>query len=190
MLISGCARHVHGGRSADETDQEFQARAVACLDALYGFALSLCRNREQAEDLAQETYVRAFRAARRPAPDDNLRAWLFTILHNVWRNERRHREPVSFDSAPKLLRFLPTTPPRAEREIDAADARERLRHAIGELPEPYREVVMLRFGQGFSYQEIAAVLGCPAGTVMSRLARARALLRQAVVPASPAEERP
>ena len=174
----------------DESDQEFQARAVACLDALYGFALSLCRARDRAEDLVQEAYVRAFRAARRPAPGDNVRAWLFTILHNVWRNERRHREPESFDGAPKLLRFLPATAPRAEREIDAADARERLRHAIGELPEPYREVVMLRFGEGFSYQEIAAVLGCPAGTVMSRLARARALLRQAVSPPGPTGERP
>lgn len=173
----------------DESDQEFQARAVACLDALYGFALSLCRDPDHAEDLAQETYVRAFRAERRPAPGDNLRAWLFTILHNVWRNERRHREPESFDGTPGLLRFLPATPPQAEREIDAADARERLRAAIGELPEPYREVVMLRFGEGFSYQEIAAVLGCPAGTVMSRLARARALLRQAVAPAGPAADR-
>lgn len=170
---------------SDESDQAFQARAVACLDALYGFAFSLCRDRAHAEDLAQETYVRAFRAARRPAPDDNLRAWLFTILHNVWRNERRRREPESLDGTPKLARLLPATPPRAEREIDVADARARLRQAIDELPGPFREVVMLRFGEGFSYREIAAVLGCPAGTVMSRLGRARALLRQAVRPARP-----
>jgi RNA polymerase sigma-70 factor, ECF subfamily len=170
-----------GGRVRREDDEhQFRQRAVSCLDGLFGFAVSLCHDRTRAEDLVQEAYLRAFRAGRRPGPEENLRSWLFTILHNVWRNERRRRPAESFDANPELLGRLPSVGAWAERDLDAATAAEDLRSAIRELPEPYREAVMLRFSEGFSYQEIATILDCPAGTVMSRLARARALLRQAV----------
>ncbi len=71
------------------TDERFRHWAVQCLDSLFSFALSLCRDRAVAEDLVQETYVRALRAANRPHDEAGMRPWLFTILHNVWRNERR-----------------------------------------------------------------------------------------------------
>jgi RNA polymerase sigma-70 factor (ECF subfamily) len=170
---------------ANDGDEEFRQRAVACLDGLYGFAVSLCRDRSRAEDLVQEAYLRAFRAAHHPRPDENTRSWLFTILHNVWRNERRRKPAESIDSDPAVVRLLPASLPVAERDLDHGAARARLRAAIDALPESYRETVMLRFGEGFSYQEIATILGCPAGTVMSRLGRARSLLRRALLATGP-----
>jgi RNA polymerase sigma factor (sigma-70 family) len=91
--------------SGDHVDGAFRARAIECLDGLYAFALSLSRDRALAEDLVQETYLRALRAARRPGPEENLRAWLFTILHNVLRNERRRRPAVSLDARRRSARL-------------------------------------------------------------------------------------
>lgn len=165
------------GRSLDDG---FRQRAVACLDGLYAFALSLSRERSLAEDLVQETYVRALCAARRPDPAEDVRPWLFTILHNVWRNERRGRPAQPLDEAEEAQQDALTVRPHPEEELDRATTAERVSRAIEALPDAYREVVLLRFGAALSYQEIALVLGCPAGTVMSRLSRARALIRRAV----------
>ncbi|MGE0453338.1 MAG: RNA polymerase sigma factor [Vicinamibacteria bacterium] len=167
-------------RDGTSDKDDFRQRALACLDGLYAFALSLARDRSVAEDLVQETFLRALRAANRPGPDENLRAWLFTILHNVWRNERRRKAPRSLDAEPALQASLPCIAPSVEQSLDAEGRSLRLRRAIDELGEPYREVVMLRFGEGLSYHAIAQALDCPAGTVMSRLARARAHLHRAL----------
>jgi RNA polymerase sigma-70 factor (ECF subfamily) len=167
---------------------DFRRRAVACLDGLYGFALSLCRDRATAEDLVQETYVRALQARRRPEPHDSVRPWLFTILHNVWRNQRRRSATLSLDEN-EAARSLPDGGPDPAETLDREADVARLRAAIDALPAAFREVVMLRFAEGFSYQEIAEVLCCPAGTVMSRLARARALMRRALAAPSPGPER-
>lgn len=164
----------------DGSDADFRRRAVECLDSLYAFAVSLCHDRAAAEDLVQETYLRALRALRHPAPDENLRAWLFTILHNVWRNEHRRRAPDSLESLPEVQRTLPSQELLPEEALARLEQQERVREAVAALPGAYREVVMLRFGEGFSYHQIATILDCPAGTVMSRLARARALLRRCV----------
>ena len=154
--------------------------AVGCLAGLYGFALSLSRDRALAEDLVQETYLRALSARRKVSPGENLRGWLFTILYNVWRNELRRRRPeLSQASVPEAVRVAPRTddPERALENRRLADG---IRVAIEGLPETFREVVLLRCVEGFSYQQIADIVGCPAGTVMSRLARGRALLRQSL----------
>ena len=158
-------------------DEAFRAAAVACLDGLYGFALALTRDRRAAEDLVQETYARAFAAARRPQPDENLRGWLFTILGNLWKNERKRRRPEAVADVESLA---PSPLEDPESALDRRELRERLRSALAALPEAFREVVVLRCVEGFSYQEVATIVGCPAGTVMSRLARARALLRQSL----------
>jgi RNA polymerase sigma-70 factor (ECF subfamily) len=165
-----------------DDDGDFRRSALACLDGLYSFARSLAKSRPAAEDLVQETYVRALRAAHRPSDPAGMRPWLFTILHNIWRNERRRRPIVSFDGHPDLLRALPAVPAAAEDALDHDARAERIRQSIEALPDAYREVVLLRFGQGLSYREIAEVMECPAGTVMSRLARARALIAEAVRP--------
>ncbi len=163
----------------DEGDDErFRREAVACLDGLYGFALALSRDRSVAQDLVQETYVRALSARRKAAPDENLKGWLFTILHNVFRNEVRRRRPQTLEDAPASSLVDPRSDP--QESLHRKETRERVRRAIDDLPESFREVVTLRWVEEFSYRELASILGCPAGTVMSRLARARALLRRSL----------
>lgn len=160
-------------------DEAFRRAAVACLDGLYGFALALSRDRRTAEDLVQETYARAFAASRKAGPDENLRGWLFTILANVWKNERKRKRPEPVADVESLA---PSRLEGPETALGRRELRERLRCALASLPDAFREVVVLRCVEGFSYQEVAAIVGCPAGTVMSRLARARALLRQSLGP--------
>jgi RNA polymerase sigma-70 factor (ECF subfamily) len=144
--------------------------------------MSLARDRSTAEDLVQETYLRALSARRRADPAQNLRGWLFTILHNVWRNEvRRPRlEPLGDVSRPARGADVVWLARASDPEVELERGRliEALRNAIEDLPEHFRAVVVLRGIEGFSYQEIASILGCPTGTVMSRLARGRALVRQ------------
>jgi RNA polymerase sigma-70 factor (ECF subfamily) len=161
-----------------EQDHAFGQAVVACTDSLYRFALSLCRNGAMAEDLVQEACVRALQAARRPAPDESVKSWLFTILHNVWRNELRRRHPEPLED--NVLLFEPAAPKTQGPEDTLAQARleEVVRDAVETLPAAFREVVLLRCVDEFSYQQIAGIVGCPAGTVMSRLSRARALLRR------------
>ena len=161
-------------------DEDFRHAAVACLDGLFGFALALSRDRSVAEDLVQETYLRALAARRKATPQENLRGWLFTILHNVWRNEARRRRPQALEDAPGLDAVLAAPDGDPLETLDRKETNGRLRDAIVELPEPFREVVMLRCVEGFSYRDVAEIVGCPAGTVMSRLARARALLRRSL----------
>jgi RNA polymerase sigma-70 factor (ECF subfamily) len=154
---------------------------AAYIDDLFSYAVVLTRNREDAEDLVQETYVRAFQAASRLRSDSNPKAWLCTILRNIWLNQVRQR-----NSRPKLTEldadgrvdYLPDE--RSENPF-AQYARkwdqERLRRAILQLPREFREVLVLREYQELCYADIAGLLACPIGTVMSRLARARGKLR-------------
>jgi RNA polymerase sigma-70 factor (ECF subfamily) len=166
-------------------NSSFAAAALEHVDALYGYAMTLTRDKADAEDLVQETYLRAVRAANQPQPEANLKAWLFVIMRNAWLNIRRHKhhglrifEPddengagaVSDKSYDPHVVYL--------RKLE----REQVHAAIEKLPEAYREIVVLRDIEGFSYQEIATVLNCPAGTVMSRLGRARGKLRDALSP--------
>jgi RNA polymerase sigma-70 factor (ECF subfamily) len=169
-----------GGRKpmdASVNNAVFSQAALAHIDALFGYAMTLTRNTTEAEDLVQETYLRATGAANQPQPNGNLKAWLFVIMRNAWLNQVRHDQ-----SGPTFVELEPN-----EHTDDACGnphvvylrklEREQVRAAIEKLPEAYREIVVLRDIEGFSYQEIAMVLDCPAGTVMSRLGRARAKLR-------------
>jgi RNA polymerase sigma-70 factor (ECF subfamily) len=155
------------------------------LGALYGFAMSLTRNPVDAEDLVQEACLRAIKGMAQRTFKSDAKVWLFTILRNVWINEWRRRtkgpEFVLFgktrtDRAP-LQERLPDERERPEDVIERNALSEKISVALAALPEAFREVVVLRYFEGFSYRQIAAVLGCPAGTVMSRLNRAKAELR-------------
>lgn len=157
----------------------FAAEVLAFLDPLYGTALRLARNRADAEDLVQDTVVKALRFADRFTPGTNLKAWLYTILHNTWRNRRRDsaREPVEADS-PLVdeAASLPGGPAALEnpeqillRNTIGAD----LQAALDGLPESFRNAVWLRDVDEFTYAEIAEMLGVPIGTVMSRISRGR-----------------
>src|SRR5437762_12219044 len=156
----------------------FEAEALGYLNSLYGAALRLTRNAADAEDLVQDTYVKAFRSAKQFTSGTNLKAWLFTILHNTFRNQRRDsgRDPVDVDSE-RLEQAAPADPaagPEAQLLRDTLDAD--LQGALDELPEAFREAVWARDVDEFSYAEIAEMLGLPAGTVMSRISRGRRML--------------
>ena len=151
------------------------------IDGLYGYALVLTRNRSDAEDLVQETYVRAIRAMGRLRPDSNVKGWLFTILRNIWLNEirQRRRAPESVDvEADERTSNLVDEGAKSPHDVYVENLeRHHVRQAIQQLPEEAREIILLREWEELSYQEIATVLDCPVGTVMSRLARARSKLK-------------
>ena len=158
------------------------------LDGLHRYATMLSRNHAEAEDLVQETCLRALRAMERLRPDSNVKRWLFTILRNAWFNRLRQ-----WRRAPQILELeSDETGP-----IGVADTakdphatyvnnieREQVRDAIQQLSIELREIIILREYEELSYREIAAVLECPLGTVMSRLARARSNLRDLLSPTS------
>jgi RNA polymerase sigma-70 factor (ECF subfamily) len=152
---------------------------LACHAPLYRYARSLSRDEAMAEDLVQETFRRALAANAKPAKAtlENVRPWMFTILRNLWHNELRQRthDPMSSSAAVLFALEEPETP---ERVLNRKMIRSEVRHALEALPENYREVVMLREIESMSYAEIASIIQCPVGTVMSRLSRGRSLLRE------------
>lgn len=162
----------------------FEADALSAVDSLYRTALRLTRVPADADDLVQDTYLKAFRAADTFQPGTNLRAWLFTILHNTARNRARDRGReglvVDSDTVEQVAdgawaadgRAVPTPETLLLRDT----LNPELQAAIDELPPAFREAVWLRDVEEFSYAEIAAMLGIPAGTVMSRISRGRRLL--------------
>jgi RNA polymerase sigma-70 factor (ECF subfamily) len=162
-------------------------QAMEHVDALYRTALRMTRNPADAEDLVQETYLRAFRFRDRFIPGSNLRAWLFKILSNAaisrFRHTGRDMANTSLDEMEDFDLFAHSVS-QASAEGSAED--EALgqildidvRKALEELPEPFRLAVLLSDVEGFSYKEIADMLDVPLGTVMSRLFRGRRILRR------------
>ena len=165
--------------AASPEEDAFAREALSYLDSLYGTALRLTRRPADAEDLVQDTYLKAFRASMQFARGTNLKAWLFTILHNTFRNMRRHdvRNPVDVDSdtvdrAADLVGQDQTPEQLLRRATLDAD----LQAALDSLPEAFRQAVWLRDVEEFTYAEIAEIVGVPIGTVMSRISRGRRLL--------------
>jgi RNA polymerase sigma-70 factor, ECF subfamily len=164
----------------------FEAEALASLDSLYRAALRLTRVPADAEDLVQDTYLKAFRAADRFEPGTNLRAWLFTILHNTARNRARDRarDTVAVDSeaVDQAGDYAPATgrPETPETLLLRDMLAPELQAAIDALPEVFRQAVWLRDVEEFSYAEIADMLSIPIGTVMSRISRGRRALYDAL----------
>jgi RNA polymerase sigma-70 factor (ECF subfamily) len=171
--------------SAPESDA-FATEALALLDALYGTALRLTRDADRAQDLVQDTYLKAFRARARFVEGTNLKAWLFTILHNTWRNRQRDRarSRIDFDSeaveaAAETVSDVRTGAVESpEALLLRAGLDAELKAALERLPPAFREAVWLRDVEELSYQEIAQVLEIPVGTVMSRISRGRRQLVQ------------
>lgn len=161
--------------------------ALVHLDTLYQTALRLTHNRAEAEDVVQETFLRAFRAFDRFNPGTNCRAWLFTILRNVFFNTRRGQgrevhdpEGVTVAEAVESATAFSFTPQNPEEELFQTVLHGDVDRALKAVPLVYREAVILADLEGLSYKEVADVLGCPVGTVMSRLSRGRGLLRRAL----------
>lgn len=160
--------------------EEFERVALVHLHSLYHMALRFTRNAADAEDLLQDTYVRAFRFFDRYQPGTNAKAWLFKILRNGFINRyhkaQKRPDEVDFSKIEGIFESLlepPQRVPGPEEEMLARSLDEPIEDALRALPEEYRSVLLLAVVEGFSYREIAATLDCPMGTVMSRLHRAR-----------------
>ncbi len=160
----------------------FESDALGYIDALYGNALRLTRNEADAQDLVQDTYVKAFRNSKQFKPGTNLKAWLFTILHNTFRNQRRDtgRNPVEADSERVELSAEADPAATPEEQLLRSSMGPDLQAALDALPEAFREAVWLRDVEEFPYAEIAEMLGIPVGTVMSRISRGRRMLYEAL----------
>ena len=162
-------------------ETEFAQAALGHIDSLYGTALRLTRRAPDAEDLVQETYLKAFRSAHQFEAGTNLKAWLFTILHNTFRNIRRHdgRNPVDVDSeaVERAVSDAPGTQ-SPEQILTRATLDADLQGALHALPEAFRQAVWLRDVEELSYAEVAGVLAVPIGTVMSRISRGRRALAE------------
>jgi len=170
--------------------RQFEQAAMPFLDSLYNTAYRMTRNAEDAEDLVQETYLKAYRSYAQFTPGTNLKAWLFKILKNTFINEYRKRQatPPASDFAEIEDVFESQLAPEAggqmrtpEEEILEGAFDEGVQSALDALPADYRMTVLLADIEGFSYKEIAEILDIPVGTVMSRLYRGRKLLEVAML---------
>jgi RNA polymerase sigma-70 factor (ECF subfamily) len=161
-------------------DERFETDALPHVRALYGTAYRMTRNAHDAEDLVQETFLRAYRGFDRFEPGTNIRAWLFTILHRVRTDafRRAGRSPQTVE----MIGEGPAVPAPQEALASGAEDIER---ALAALPEVFRVAVLLRDVEDLRYDEIAGVLDIPIGTVMSRIHRGRVLLRAALSKRTP-----
>jgi RNA polymerase sigma-70 factor (ECF subfamily) len=158
---------------SETSRREVRAGLEPCLARLWRYALVLARSADAADDLVQATCVRAIERADQFVPGTRLDRWLFAILRSIWLNDirsRRVREGGGFVDAEDALST------DGEREIETNILAAEVLKAIGRLPEAQRETVLLVYAEGYSYAEAAGALGIPIGTVMSRLATARAAL--------------
>jgi RNA polymerase sigma-70 factor (ECF subfamily) len=178
-----------------ESREEFEREALEHAEHLYRIALRLTGGPQEAEDLVQETYLRALRSWRRFVPGSNLAAWLATILRNAYldgvrRQSRRPREEPLDEEASEyeLYNRLTTTGRTPQQVMMDRIARDEITAAVDALPEQYREAVALVDIGDFSYQEAADIVGVPIGTIMSRLHRGRRLLKRELADLSAKEE--
>jgi RNA polymerase sigma-70 factor (ECF subfamily) len=173
------------GRKNRERNQAIENEVLPHMDALHGYALYLTRNRNDAEELTQETLLKAVNAFSQYQRGTNCKAWLFRIMYNTFLNGiRKNRVQYEFEDAvvadlaerEDLKAFVKAnrTP---EESFVAMLSRSKVREAVERLPEEFKSVVVLADLEGFAYKEIAEIVGCPIGTVMSRLHRGRKLLR-------------
>jgi RNA polymerase sigma-70 factor, ECF subfamily len=168
--------------------ERFEREVLPLLPNLYSAALRMTRNPADAEDLVQETYLRAYRGFSGFEEGTNLRAWMYRILTNTFINSyrKKQREPVTVQEDDLDEWYLydklgeSGVEPSAEAEVIRSMPDEDVQKALEALPEGFRLAVLLADVEGFSYKEIAEILGIPIGTVMSRLHRGRRALEKAL----------
>jgi len=166
----------------------FETEALSFLDALYRTGLRMTRSEAEAEDLVQETYIKAFRHRDQFTPGTNLKAWLFRILTNTFINQYRRKaarpETTELDDVEESILYRhmrnvspDSASPDPEAELIDNTVSSEVKEALEALPEKFRTTVLLDV-EGFSYKEIAQMLDIPIGTVMSRLHRGRKFLQK------------
>ena len=172
--------------SPQERQERFERDAMPLLDQLYSAALRLTRNPQDAEDLVQDTFAKAFASFHQYKDGTNLKAWIYRILTNTFINSyrKKQREPLQSDAEGVEDWQLVRAEAHTSRGLRSAET-EALDHlpdsdvkkALQEIPSDFRMAVYFADVEGFSYKEIAEIMGTPIGTVMSRLNRGRSLLR-------------
>jgi RNA polymerase sigma-70 factor (ECF subfamily) len=178
----GMARFGTSSSQHDKSLPGFEELAMPLFDSLYNFARWLVHNQNDAEDLVQETYLKACRSFASFLPGTNFRAWMFKILKNTFLSscskfDRRMTVAMGSEEDGPELAVESKTP---ETILIDRSNRQLVQSAIDELPAHYKEALLLCEVEEMSYQEIAEVLSIPIGTVMSRLARARRAVRESL----------
>lgn len=170
----------------------FESEAVPHLDAVYRFAFRLTGSAPDAEDLVQETFLRAYRSWERYEPGTRAKSWLFTICRNAFLRQRQHdsrrvevmqkavRDNGGNDLGPDTVLFMPAYQQDPEGTFFFSVIDRRILEMIGRIPPDFREVVLLSDLEGLSYAEIAELLVVPIGTVKSRLFRGRRMLQESL----------
>jgi RNA polymerase sigma-70 factor (ECF subfamily) len=173
-------------RRDDDLEARFEADALPLLNGMYSAAFRLTRNAADAEDLIQETFLRAYRGFHQFEEGTNLKAWLYRILMNTFINSyrKKQREPQTISDEEVEDWYLYSkmaergAEPSAETSVIESLPDEDVQEALSSLPEQFRIAVLLADVEGFSYKEIADITGVPIGTVMSRLHRGRRALEK------------
>jgi RNA polymerase sigma-70 factor (ECF subfamily) len=183
--------HESGDCAKVQRRKDFEESALQHMDTLFNVALKMTRDRAAAEDLVQDTFLKAYRFFDRYRPGTNCKAWLFKILRNTFINRYRQErsQPMSVDfgvieeHAESFIQDVRRPARRSpEESIDDGRLGEAVRRALDSLPPEFRMVAVLSMVEGYSYKEVADIMSCPIGTVMSRLYRARRALMAALGP--------
>jgi RNA polymerase sigma-70 factor (ECF subfamily) len=172
--------------TAEDLEERFERDALPLLNGMYSAAYRLTRNPADAEDLVQETFLRAYRGFHQFEPGTNLKAWLYRILTNTfinsYRKKQRQPQTISEDEIEDWYLYSKMAEeglePSAETSVIETLPDEDVQEALSSLPEQFRIAVLLADVEGFSYKEIAEITGVPIGTVMSRLHRGRKALEK------------
>jgi RNA polymerase sigma-70 factor (ECF subfamily) len=169
--------------------REFELEALEYIDSLFNVAMRMTRNKDDAEDLVQETYLKMHRFSHTFNEGSNLKAWLFKILRNTFINvfRKKIREPheIHYTNNEDFYLFNRIADNRTDDSLPGKGTigieeylEEEIKHALDNLPIAFREVVLYSDVEGLSYEEISDIVGCPIGTVKSRLYRARKTLQK------------
>jgi RNA polymerase sigma-70 factor (ECF subfamily) len=171
-------------RSTKKKHTEFEAEALPHMDVLYNFALRTTGNEDDARDLLQETYLKAYRFWDKYEKGTNIRAWLFRIMKNSYinryRKETKEPDKVDYDDIENFyntIRAESTDPNDLQQQLYGNLLGDEVTKALQSLPDDFRTVVILCDIEGLTYEEIAEFVECPIGTVRSRLHRGRKLLQ-------------